>query len=691
MPGTQLGPYEVAALIGRGGMGEVYRARDTKLDRAVAIKILPDSFAHDPDRVARFQREAKTLAALNHPNIGGIHGLEDANGLTALVMELVEGEDLAQRIERGAIPLDEALPIARQITDALAAAHNQGIIHRDLKPANIKVRPDGTVKVLDFGLAKALEPTNTVSQDVAGSPTITAAMTEPGIILGTAAYMSPEQARGKAVDKRADLWAFGCVLYEMLTGARAFQADEVSDTLAMVLTREPNWSRMPAATPLAVGTLLRRCLTKDRQRRLDSAIVARLEIDDALTRPSHETDNTPQLVAGARQRIASYVGIALLAALAGGFATWSFIVPPRTAKPVARFTIDLAAAGGLAVPFNNAPDVSLSRDGMFVVYSVGPQAQLMVRALDTVNAVPVVGALNARSPFFSPDGRWIGFFDQRGQLKRVSTAGGPPLVLCDFSGTSRGATWSLDNTIVFATSDTSTGLVRVPAEGGEPTVLTTLVRDKGDEDHLYPSVLPEDRGILYTVVSSRGRESQVAVLDNKTGQSRIVFRGSHARYVETGHVLYVVANTLWAVGFDLKTLGILGDATPVLQLHPPPNFSTSPSGTLVYVPARGVGLRTLVWMNRHGQAEPLAIPPAVYEGPRVSPDGTRVMATIRGRDSSDVWAWDASGQTPTRLTFDGGTYPVWTPDGKRIVFKVVGTNYCVPPGSGRHRRQRAVS
>jgi len=696
LTGRRIGVFEVHGLLGVGGMGEVYRARDSRLGRDVAIKILPREFKDDPDRLARFEREARVLASLNHPHIGAIYGLEEAGDVTALVMELVEGEDLAQKIQglraKGSgLPLDEALAIARQIAEALEAAHEQGIVHRDLKPANIKVRPDDTVKVLDFGLAKALEPPAAARGDVTASPTITSpAMTRMGVILGTAAYMSPEQAKGRPADKRSDVWAFGVVLYEMVTGHRAFDADDISSTLAFVITKEPDWTALPPATPVPIRRLLRRCLEKDLKRRLPDIAVARLEIDEALATPVDDGGGASGLAMGMPpagwRRVMPIAAVAALTAAAGSLATWGVMRSARTSPAaLTRFAIALPAAQTLGLSFNDR-DLVLSPDGTRLFYTAGAQAQLMVRPLSQLDALPVAGVTNARAPLVSPDGRWIAFFDQvdeglttgsvvrRGTLKKVPTTGGPPIVLSQITGTSRGASWGPDDAIVFATNDTSTGLLRVAAGGGEPTVLTKVDPAKDEVDHYFPSVLPGARGVLFTTVGKRQTNLQVAVLDLKTGERKTLIRaGSQAEYIETGHLIYADAGTLWAVGFDLAKLELTGDAVPVIE-HVmslgggAANFSDSRRGTLVYVPMGGSKARSLVWVSRQGHEEALAAPPRSYVAPRLSPDGTRLAVNIQDQDS-DFWIWDFSRQKLTRLTFGPtGSFLVWTPDARRVIF-----------------------
>ncbi len=691
--GTRVGAYEILTLIGSGGMGEVYRARDSKLGRDVAVKVLLPAFANDPDRLARFSREAQVLASLNHANIAHIHGLEDTGDTRAIVMELVEGLTLAERLEglraKGSgLPLDEALPIAKQIVEALEAAHERGIIHRDLKPANIKVRTDGTVKVLDFGLAKAFDPTGSASSNATMSPTISLHATQAGVILGTAAYMSPEQAKGNPVDKRADLWSFGCVLFEMLTGRRPFVGETISDVLAKTIEREPDWHALPAKTPRSIRTLLRRCFEKDPRRRLDSAAVARLEIEEAST-----TTATDGISVGDVNRDARAVrwpmwaraGIAVLAAAAGALVTWAVTRPAHAPSPsVSRFAITLPSAQPIAFSINDR-DIAISADGARIAYTAGDQAQLMVRAFDQLDAVPLAGIANTRAPFLSPDGRWIGFFDRldegfrtgpvvpRGALRKVSTSGGPAIAICTVTGASRGASWGPDDSIVFATSDLSTGLLRVPASGGEPEVLTKPDTARGEQDHYFASVLPGGRGVLFTITAGGVGDRQVAVLDLKTGQRRTLIRsGSQAEYVETGHLIYTDGGALWAVRFNLATLDVLGNPVPLSEKAltlGAADFTISRRGTLVYVPVRGGMSRSLVWVTRQGAEEPIAAPPRAYTSARLSPDGKRVALQIVDQ-TNEIWAWDFASEQLTRLTFGprGSVSPLWTPDGRHIIF-----------------------
>src|SRR5262245_9119224 len=546
--GAHVGPYEILAAIGAGGLGEVYKARDTTLNRDVALKILPEAFALDAERIARFKREAQVLASLNHLNIGAIYGFEDGGGAHALVLELVAGPTLADRIAKGPLPPDEALPIARQIVEALEAAHEQGIIHRDLKPTNIKIREDGTVKVLDFGLAKALDPPGASTANATTSPTMSMHATQAGIILGTAAYMSPEQAVGKPVDRRSDLWAFGVVLLEMLTGRRVFRGETVSHVLASVLKDEPDWAALPATTPTSIRRLLRRCLEKDRKRRLDSIADARLEIDDALT------DGRSTLEATSPRRVGS---IAIAMALIGGslvtaLGMWLAMRPTAAPSRPIRFTIVPPAAQPLALSDN----IALYADGTHLVYAVGHQRQLMIRALDQLEAVQLRGAIGARFPFFSPDGRWVGFHAPN-EIRKILVAGGLPVTVCRTYGGFRGASWVSDDTIIFATSDPSTGLLSVPASGGEPKVLTKP--ESGKEDHFYPTVLPDGRAVLFSRVPAGSNEkAMVAVLEVSTGQEKMLIRGgTRPSYVDSGYLIYAFGDALQAVRFDRGRLDVV--------------------------------------------------------------------------------------------------------------------------------------
>ena len=667
-------------------MGQVYRARDTKLNRDVALKVLPDSFARDDERLARFTREAHTLASLNHPHIAQIYGFEESGGVCALVMELVDGDDLSQRIAHGPVPLDEVLPIAQQVAEALEAAHEQGIIHRDLKPANIKVRPDGTVKVLDFGLAKLAEPGEgaPAGRNVTQSPTITspAMMTGAGMILGTAAYMSPEQARGKTVDKRADIWAFGVVVFEMLTGQRLFTGETISDTLASVLKTEPNWRALPAATPTAVRRLLRRCLEKDRKRRLDSAADARLEIEEALTAPSATNGAAAQPGAASRSAWAraltwTCAAAALMFALAwlAVWAPWRVVPRPHVTRTL------ITPSGPAALTINGTTcKPALSPDGTQIVYIGNNGTQLFVRALDALEPVKIASGVGLRTPFFSPDGQWVGFIETN-IIRKVAITGGAPITLASGDGAARGATWAPHDTIILSTVNPTTGLRRVSAaRGGTPEVLTRPDHAQGEADHIWPELLPGGRVILFTITSQTGGldTDQVAVRDLRTGAQKVLLHGaSHAHYVASGHLVFFAAGTLRAIRFDLTRLETRGTEVPVLprlatNLIGGACFDVDTDGTLVYVDGSGdvaPETRTLVWVDRAGKETPVAAPPRAYDHPRLSPDGTHVVFYIRDQEQ-DLWIWDRRRATLTPLTRDPSQdwFPVWTNNSQRVIF-----------------------
>ena len=669
-------------------MGQVYRARDTKLNRDVALKILPDAFARDPDRLVRFTREAQTLASLNHSNIAAIYGIEESGDVRALVMELVEGEDLSQRIARGAIPLDEALPIAKQIADALEAAHEQGIIHRDLKPANIKVRPDGTVKVLDFGLAKAIEgPGGSSGAGRAGglsmSPTLSVHATQAGIILGTAAYMSPEQAAGKPVDKRSDLWAFGVVLMEMLTGRPVFTGETVSHVIASVLKSDPDWSALPAHTPAPIRRLLRRCLEKDRKRRLDSAAAARLEIDEALAPIGEACTVTATMPLAAWRRVLPWASTGALAVgLAAVLVLW---VPWRKASPPAplRVSAELGADASLVIASGGGAGGNaavVSPDGSQLAFVALPHGggppRLYVRRLDQLTATPLAGTEGAVGPFFSPDGQWLSFF-AGGKLKKIAVTGGAPVALAD-APSARGGSWTEDGTIVFTPTSGNIGLWRVPAVGGTAERLTTPA--PGEFTHRWPQVLPGGRAVLYTVSTGIGRylDAWLAVQPLPAGTPQIVQRGgSYGRYLPSGHLTWVHDGTLFAAPFDLATLAVTGPGVPVVPGVVSSNFSgiaqveVSSAGTLVYVPGgENASAAPLDWLTRDGKTTPLRATPANWGGVQIAPEGRRLAFVVTDAANVDVWTYDAARDTPTRLTFgpDSARNPVWTPDGRRLVY-----------------------
>jgi serine/threonine protein kinase len=684
--GTRLGPYEIHSALGAGGMGEVYRARDTRLGRDVAVKILASSFVDDADHVARFQREAQVLAALNHPHIAHIYGLEDAGGGLALVMELVEGETLADRIAQGPIPLDEALPIARQVADALEAAHEQGIVHRDLKPSNISIRSDGTVKVLDFGLAKLTEAgeAGRAGGAVSMSPTITspALVTGAGMILGTAAYMSPEQARGKAADKRADVWAFGCVLYEMLTGRRAFGAEEVSDTLAMVLMKEPDWSLLPPATPPSIRTLLRRCLEKDRKRRLPDLGAARLEIDETLSAPPSQTSQESIAPKSSRPRGQHLAwGVAALAiAVAMGIGIVRFAEPrPEPARSI-RFQVSAPPDVVLASDINLSP--ALSPDGrtlaFLVVSRAGDRPRLAVRALDAEDAREVPGTEGAANAFWSPDSRFIGFFAS-GKLKKIDPAGGVPQVICDVPtgpGGSSGGTWNEDGIIVFGGNDGP--LFRVPAGGGMPTPLTKLDAAKKELRHTYPWFLPDGRHFFYFSASPSTRENSIYIGSLDDDEKVALLQADSKAVYADGHMLFVRQGTLVAQPFDATRRVTTGDAVVEAQdvFSIPAGgtapFAVSTNGVLAFRSGTTATLTQLTLVDRSGRQLETVAERSDQTALELSPDGARVVVSVfdPSKRARDIWIHDLKRDVRTRFTFNAGDdlYSAWSPDGARLVF-----------------------
>jgi serine/threonine protein kinase len=658
--GVRLGVYEVIASIGEGGMGQVFRARDTKLDRDVAIKALPEAFAHDADRLARFQREAKTLASLNHPNIAAIYGLEESGGMTALVMELVEGDDLSQRIARGAIPLDEALSIAKQIAEALEAAHEQGIIHRDLKPTNIKVRPEGTVKVLDFGLAKAMEPAGTIAPSVSQSPTITTpAMTHAGMILGTAGYMSPEQARGKPLDKRADIWAFGVVLYEMLTARRLFAADSVPETLGLIFSHQPDPALLPAATPARVRALIARCLVKDPRHRLRDIGDARLDLADA-QRATPENNPPNGVAPKGRERLAW--ALAILMALVAGVLGVQALRPAPVASET-HLTI-------ITPPTRDAT-LAISPDGLkvvFVAQSAG-QSQLWLRLLDSPTARPLAGTAGASSPFWSPNSRSIGFFADA-TFKRMDLDDGSIQALMS-AASGMGGAWNADDTIILSTNP-GTSILRVPAGGGEPTAVTRFDSPQ-QRSHSSPQFLPDQRHFLFFVAgTSEARGVYIGQLDSPDTK-RLFDADTPAVYTSNGQLLFVRGEKLLAQRFDPERLEAKGDAVPIAEhMNAGTALSASAAGPIVYrTPSPDSGQRQLVWIDRSGRVTDTVVYPDIASpGPALSHDGHRVALFRYANGNMDIWSYETVRRRWDRLTFDAGDdiFPLWSPDDGSIVF-----------------------
>jgi serine/threonine-protein kinase len=649
--GSRLGTYEVTSHIGSGGMGVVYQARDTKLGRDVAIKVLTETFAHDPERLSRFQREARLLASLNHPNIATIHGLEDSNGTSYLVMELVPGETLDQRIKRdGAVPVEESLTIAKQIAEALEYAHDHAVIHRDLKPANVKLTPEGKIKVLDFGLAKAFAG-DAASEDIGNSPTLSQAATMQGVILGTAAYMSPEQARGKTVDKRTDIWAFGAVLYELLTGKQAVSGEDVTEILAAVVMKEPAFDALPPNTPASIRVLLQRCLRKDKRHRLADATGLRIEIEDVIAAPTRPIEQPLRLL----MRLDVDLG------------------PDVSLRSVA------------------GADEIISPDGTRIVYV--SQGRLFTRRLDQPNTTELAGTQGAYAPFFSPDGQWVGFFAQE-KLKKISVEGGAAITLCD-APNGRGGSWGEDGNIITGLNITG-GLSRILSAGGPPTPETDL--QSGEQTHRWPQILPGGKAVLFTahtaLVGFDGATIEVmSLVDHR--RKTLVRGGMYGRYLPSGHLVYVNRGTLFAVPFEVDRLEVHGTPTPVLDQI---GYSTgtgsaqldfSQTGMLIYRSGgAGAGLPIVAWLDGAGKAQPLLAKPGLYSNPSLSPDGQRLAVDVVEGSGADIWVYDWQRDTMTRLTFNGSAdSALWSPDGRYIIFRAVGEGLSVIRSDGAGKPQ----
>ena len=681
-PGTRLGPYEVLSAIGAGGMGEVYRAHDTRLNRDVALKVLPEAFARDTQRMARFEREAKLLASLNHPNIAAIYGLEESGPTFALVMELVEGPTLAERIRSGPIPLDEALPIARQIADAVEYAHDKNVIHRDLKPANIKATAEGTMKVLDFGLAKALS--DEVSEtDMSNSPTLSMAATRQGVILGTAAYMSPEQAKGKAVDRRADVWAFGAILYEMLTGKQAFRGEDVTEVLAAVVMKEPAFDGLPAKTPPAIRNLLRRCLEKSMRRRLGHISEARILIEDVLS-GAVPPEPAAAIARGHRMPFWIATGAAVVLLLALGAVSFIHFRETPPEMPVLRATIlppentsfDFVTSLGL---------VAVSPDGQRLAFSVGPTGggkQLYIRPLDALTAQPLAGTEGATFPFWSPDSRFVGFF-AGGKLKKIDASGGPAITLAD-APAGRGGSWSREGVIVFAPLNAG-ALQRVSASGGTASPATTQDTSRAEGSHRLPWFLPDGQHFLYAAGGTVNPTVMIRI-GSLLGKERdplegklVVEANSHALYSQ-GYLLFVRDNALMAQPFDAQRLETTGEAVPVaeqieraLASGNAGVFSASEGGLLAFQGGAGGGAGTkLTWFDRAGKEISVLGDQAMYGDLGLSPDGKRASVSVldQTRRTRDIWLYDVTRGLRTRFTFDPADeiLALWSPDGSRVVF-----------------------
>ncbi|MEP7299431.1 MAG: protein kinase [Burkholderiales bacterium] len=667
-PGSRLDRFEILELLGAGGMGEVYRAHDSRLRRDVALKLLPENFLGNAERLTRFERETQVLASLNHPNIAALYEIVAVSASHALVLELVEGETLAEKLERGALPVPEALGIAAQMAIALEAAHERGVMHRDLKPGNVKLRPDGTVKLLDFGLAKVFDP---AVIDRAGLAVTVTALEMSGVggerVLGSPACMSPEQARGQPVDKRTDIWAFGCLLYEMLCGKRAFAGERASEVIAQIFEREPDFGALPPDLPASIRRLLRRCLEKDRRQRLRDIGDARLELLDALGNTAAEPTSTGPLAArssfsrptpGRRNLTMAFITVAVAGVLAWFALRPESIAPPR---PTLRFTISEANL--------EASGVAISADGGQLAYTTG--RGLTVRALnDLTSRIVAANNISMGQPFFSPDGKWVGF---RGwdALKRVPVTGGEAVMLADRIFPV--GTW-VDDDILFG--DTR-GLSRVSAAGGEPV---QLLATEGVEQIVSVEMLAERNAILFTVIPTRGNVTGMAAsmpgarieaLDLRTGKSHVVLRGGgRPRRTPTGHLLYASGGTLYGVAFDSGLLQTRGEPVPLIVTAGVLDFDVSAEGTLVYLAIGGAQNRELVWVDRQGREEPLGAPPRPYIYPRISPDGNRVAIDMFDGATRDIWVWDMPRATLELFTKDPAHNPLvaWSPHGRHLAY-----------------------
>ena len=661
--GTKLGTYTIQAAIGAGGMGEVYRAKDTKLGREVAIKVLHEALRQDAERLARFEREARVLASLNHPGIATLYGLETEGSIMYLVMELVHGETLQERLARGPLTVEEAIAVFHQIAEALEAAHAAGVVHRDLKPANIKITPEGRVKILDFGLAKAFAADEPVS-DLSSSPTLTRGATAVGVIMGTASYMSPEQARGKKADKRADIWAFGCVLFEAVSGKKAFDGESVTDVLANVIHKDVRWEALPAETPWRVRGVLRRCLVKDVGQRFHDVADARIE----LLADERPPDSNMQTTApkGRLLVLGLLVGLSVAAAFflwretpPGGEVQAFVVTPPASASPLL-----------LESPM-------ISPDGRRIVYIgiQGDDRRLYLRELGELGSRLLAGTEGANSPFFSPDGLWVGFF-AGDKIKKISVLGGAPIDICVAYAEGPGGSWTANDTIWFS-GNWNSGFFAVSADGGKPVPVTTPDRQRGEIGHWWPDFLPDGKSVLFTVFTDEGSH-RIAALDLDTGTWKHLFPGMQARYVPSGHIVYYASGIYQVVAFDPSRVEGRGSAVPVLESTRGISnwgsreryFDVSDTGIVVSVPGGAYFPRSaLTWLELDGSVETVPFDSAAIGAPQLDPSGTRVALTRIDGGIQNVWIYDLERGTEEKITQESTNFsPHWTPDGRRIVF-----------------------
>jgi Tol biopolymer transport system component/predicted Ser/Thr protein kinase len=695
--GGRIGRFRVERELGRGGMGIVYLAHDTTLGRPVAVKSLPPEMMNDAATRSRLEREAKVLASLNHPNVAAIYEELDGPDVGGyLILEYVPGQTLAERIARRRLMPEEALPIALQIAEAVSAAHNKGVIHRDLKPGNIKIDDEGVVKVLDFGIAKAVE-TNVSSDE--------STVTLPGHVIGTPAYMSPEQARGKAIDHRCDIWSFGCVLYEMLTGQPAFQGETRSDTLAGVLQAEPDWSRLPKATPANIRVLLRRCLEKDPRRRLHDIADAAIEISETLNQPSIAPPLTASMdfarVPGWKKLMAVGVICLILGVLTGVvFILGRLPAGAQREEAPRSFVIHPQTSLAMEALWHHA--LAFSPDGKRLAYveeDRDRRRRIYIKEMDQFRARPLAGTEGAISPFFSPDGQWVGYVDHfQRKLKKVSVKGGEPIILGECLQF-RGGTWGGDGSIIF-TPVTDTGLWRISESGDGLEQLTVPDANAGEYGHYWPQILPGGKYVLFTDVRAGGLdEYQIELYSLQTGKRHPLFKGgSYARYASSGHLLYSRRETLYAARFDIESLTVEGSGVPVLKDVTTPGsgsaqFAVAGDGSLAYIPVvtRSMEL-TPVWVDKEGHSRPLAAAPRNYHSVSISPDGMFVAFSIAHGDGSDIWLYDITRKTLNPLTSNGGSSnPVWTPDGKRIIYSSFDNLVCQnADGSGGPERLETI-